>query len=99
LVFDGRRIDLPDASVDRIVSFDAFHHLPNPDEVLREFARVLKPGGIAGFAEPGARHSRSPMSQFEMRTYRVVENDIDVHAIWRTAARCGFRDLEVAIFH
>ena len=99
LVFDGRRIDLPDASVDRIVSFDAFHHVPNPDDVLREFGRVLKPGGIAGFAEPGARHSHSPMSQFEMRTYGVVENDIDVHRLWRTALAAGFVDLKVAIFN
>lgn len=99
LPFDGRRIDLPDASVDRIIVFHAFHHAPNPDEVLREFARVLRPGGIAGFAEPGPRHSETPLSQFEMRTYRVVENDVDVHAIWRSASRCGFSDMTLAVFH
>lgn len=99
LTFDGRVIPLPDASVDRILSFDAFHHVPNPDEMLRELARVLVPGGIAGFAEPGARHSESPMSQFEMRTYGVVENDIDIHAIWRTARDVGFADLKVAVFN
>ncbi|HSY52380.1 MAG TPA: methyltransferase domain-containing protein [Thermoanaerobaculia bacterium] len=99
LPFDGRRIDLPDGSVERIVSFDAFHHAPNPDDVLREFGRVLKPGGIAAFAEPGPRHSRTPLSQFEMRTYGVVENDVDIHAIWRTAQTCGFRDLKLVVFH
>lgn len=99
LQFDGRHIDLPDASVERIISFDAFHHAPNPDDVLREFGRVLKPGGIAAFAEPGPRHSRTPLSQFEMRTYGVVENDIDIHAIWRTARTCGFRDLKLVVFH
>jgi ubiquinone/menaquinone biosynthesis C-methylase UbiE len=97
--FDGRVIPLPDASVDRILSFDAFHHVPNTSEILREFARVLKPGGIAGFAEPGARHSESPMSQFEMRTYGVVENDIDVHALWRVARELGFVDLKLAVFN
>lgn len=99
LPFDGMRIQLPEASVDRIVSFDAFHHVPNPEAVLREFARVLKPGGIAAFAEPGPRHSETPQSQHEMRTYGVVENDIDVHAIWRTAQTCGFRDLRMIVFH
>jgi ubiquinone/menaquinone biosynthesis C-methylase UbiE len=97
--FDGRSIPLPDSSVDRIVSFDALHHAPNPSDMIREFARVLKPGGIAAFSEPGARHSRSPMSQFEMRTYRVVENDIDVHALWRTAQEHGFSDLKLAVFN
>jgi ubiquinone/menaquinone biosynthesis C-methylase UbiE len=97
VVFDGRRLNLPDGSVDRVLTFDAFHHVPNPDEVLAEFARILKPGGIAGFAEPGARHSRAPMSQFEMRTYGVVENDIDVHAIWRMAQRCGFCEVKLGV--
>ena len=94
LTFDGRSIDLPDGSVDRILSFHAFHHVPNPDAVLREFGRLLKPGGIAGFVEPGSRHSHDPQSQFEMRAYRVVENDVDVHAIARTARTCGFTGYE-----
>ena len=99
LPFDGRTIPLPDASVDRVLSFHAFHHVPNPMAILQELGRVLRPGGIAGFAEPGPRHSRSPVSQFEMRNYRVVENDVDVHAIWRAAKACGFRDLQLAVFH
>jgi SAM-dependent methyltransferase len=99
LQFDGRRIGLPDASVDRIVSFDAFHHAPNPAEVLAEFARILKPGGLAAFAEPGPHHSRTAQSQFEMRTYGVVENDVDIQQIWRDAQRAGFEDLKLAAFN
>ena len=99
LQFDVRRIGLADGSVERILCFEAFHHAPNPDDVLREFGRVLKPGGIGGFAEPGPRHSRTPLSQFEMRTYGVIENDVDIHALWRTAQSCGFRDLKLALFH
>ena len=34
-----------------------------------------------------------------MRNYRVVENDVDVHAIWRAAKTLGFRDLQLAVFH
>jgi len=99
LPFDGRRIALPDASVDRIVCLHAFHHVPNPDDVIAELGRVLRPGGIAGFAEPGPQHSRSAQSQFEMRTYGVVERDVDVHAIWKTARANGFADLKLAVFH
>jgi SAM-dependent methyltransferase len=99
LSFDGRRIDLPDASVDRIVSFHAFHHATNPDAMLEEFSRVLAPGGIAAFAEPGPRHAERPQSQFEMRTYGVVENNVDVHAIWRKARACGFTDLKLVVSH
>jgi SAM-dependent methyltransferase len=99
LVYDGRRIELADGSVDRIVCFDAFHHSPNPHDVLREFARVLAPGGIAAFAEPGPHHSKTPQSQYEMRNYGVVENDVDIHALWRTAQSAGFSDLKLAAFN
>src|SRR5436190_4617175 len=96
LLFDGRHIDLPDASVDRIACFDAFHHTPNPAEMIDEFARVLKPDGIAGFAEPGPHHSQTPQSQFEMRTYGVVEADIHLEEIRDVALRSGFAEMRVA---
>jgi hypothetical protein len=90
---------LPDASVDRIVSLHAFHHAPNPAEVIAEFGRILRPGGLAAFAEPGPTHSRAPQSQFEMRSYRVVENDVDVHELSRVARTCGFADLQMLVFN
>ncbi len=99
LPFDGRRIDLPDGSLDRIVCFDAFHHAPNPRAVIAEFGRLLADGGIAAFAEPGPRHAGAPRSQFESQTYGVVERDVDVHDIWRTAHANGFRDLRMSVFH
>lgn len=99
LHYDGVRIDLPDQSVDRIVSFDAFHHSPSPDAVVKDFARLLVPGGIAAFAEPGPQHSKTAQSQFEMRTYGVLENDVDVNAIWRTAEQSGFDRMTLAVFN
>jgi SAM-dependent methyltransferase len=99
LLFDGRRIELPDASVDRVLCFDAFHHAIDPDAMLAEFARILRPGGIAAFAEPGPEHSKTEQSQFEMRNYGVVENDVDIHAIWRRAQQVGFDAIHLAAYH
>lgn len=93
LQFNGRRIELPDASVDRVVCFDSFHHVPNQREVIAEFARVLRPGGIAGFSEPGLHHSRSAASQHEMHVHDVLENDIDLKQIRAFAEEAGFTDL------
>ena len=95
LHFDGRRLDLPDASVDRIVCNDALHHVPNLEEVIAEMARVLKAGGIAGFNEPGRHHSRSPQAQREMLNYAVLENDIDPLEIFGIAQKHGFTDISI----
>lgn len=99
LHFNGHKLDLPDESVDRISCWDAFHHVPNPGSVLMEMARVLKPGGIAGFSEPGPNHSKTPQSQYEMRTNRLIENDVDVSEIWLDAQAAGFTDLRLALFN
>jgi len=99
LAFDGRHLDLPDASVERVICLDAFHHVPNPALVLAELGRVLSDGGIAGFAEPGPEHSKTPLSQFEMKTHGVIENDIDIAEIWRLAQPAGFTDLKLAVFN
>lgn len=90
LLFDGKHIDLPDATVDRIICNDAFHHVPNQRMVLAEFARILKPGGIAGFSEGGRHHSRKPQSQMEMKNYGVLENDIDLTEIFALGQAVGF---------
>jgi ubiquinone/menaquinone biosynthesis C-methylase UbiE len=90
LAFDGHTIGLPDRSVDRIVCNDAFHHVANQHEVLSEFARVLKPGGVAGFSEAGPFHSRSAQSQQEMRNYNVLENDIRLNEVFAIAQTVGF---------
>ncbi|KAH9842602.1 S-adenosyl-L-methionine-dependent methyltransferase [Rhodofomes roseus] len=37
----------PDASVDAIIVAQAFHWCPDYDKAAQEFARVLKPGGVA----------------------------------------------------
>jgi len=96
LLFDGHKINLPDQSVDRVVCFDVFHHVPNQKEVLSEIFRVLKTDGIVGFSEPGMNHSQSPMAQYEMKRYHVLENDICLHEIQGMADKIGFSKLSIS---
>ncbi len=90
LPYDGHRLPLPAESVDRIACFDAFHHVPNPEELLAEFHRVLKPGGRAVLAEPGEGHSHSELSTFETERCGVLESELDVAELERRALRAGF---------
>jgi 2-polyprenyl-3-methyl-5-hydroxy-6-metoxy-1,4-benzoquinol methylase len=97
LLFDGRRIESPDHYFDRILCFDAFHHIPNTTAIIGEMARVVKPGGIVGFSEPGANHSLQECSQSEMQNFEVLERNVDIHSIWEDAQSVGFVDIKVAV--
>ena len=43
---------LPDDSVDLVLLYDIYHMLSEPDAVLAELHRVLKPGGMLSFSDP-----------------------------------------------
>lgn len=53
------RMPLPDESADMLFCHQTFHHLVEQEEALREFMRVLKPGGILLFAESTRRYIHS----------------------------------------
>jgi len=90
LTYDGHRIPLDDGSCDRIVIHDAFHHIPNQEEILSEMERVLAFGGIVAMTEPGRAHSESETSQREMSQFGVLENDIVVEELAELARAAGF---------
>jgi ubiquinone/menaquinone biosynthesis C-methylase UbiE len=48
---DAEALPFPDGAFDLVTCRLAFHHFPHPDTAVREFARVLRPGGILGFAD------------------------------------------------
>lgn len=45
ILSDGKT-GLPDMSIDYVLLYDVLHHLPQPEEILAELHRVLKPEGI-----------------------------------------------------
>ena len=48
---DVAALELADESVDVVFCHQTFHHLTRQGQALREFRRVLKPGGLLLFAE------------------------------------------------
>ncbi len=53
------RLALPDNSVDLLFCHQTFHHLIDQEQAIREFFRVLKPGGVLLFAESTRRYIHS----------------------------------------
>jgi SAM-dependent methyltransferase len=56
----GERIDLPDASADAVISSLVLCSVRDPDAVLTEIRRVLRPGGRFSFAEHVAARPHTP---------------------------------------
>jgi glycosyltransferase involved in cell wall biosynthesis len=54
---DVMNLSFAEGSFDRILSFDVFEHVPNPDSAFRELYRVLKPKGVLIFSVPFASDS------------------------------------------
>jgi SAM-dependent methyltransferase len=95
-LYSGGRLDFPDGYFDAVVVFDAFHHLPNPQELLNEFCRVLAANCRLGMAEPGIGHADNPHTRSEMET-GVLEREIDLEQLHQGALAAGFRGLEVLV--
>jgi ubiquinone/menaquinone biosynthesis C-methylase UbiE len=98
LPYDGHALPLPDASVDRAICFDSFHHVPNQDQLLGELQRVLKPGGRLVLAEPGEGHAHMDQSVYETETFGVLENDLHLDELIAKARRAGFDRFRVKPF-
>jgi len=60
---DGERLPFKDDCLDYIFSFHTMEHLPHPESAIREWIRVVKPGGMIYMVMPDKRffsHSKDP---------------------------------------
>ena len=75
---------LPDKSLDAVLLYDVFHELSDPDGVLQELHRVLKPDGILSLSDHHMKENEIVaavtnsglfrLSRKGQRTYTFLEN-------------------------
>jgi len=91
------RLPFADSAFDYISSHEVIEHVEDPAVVLREFARVLKPGGICAIATPNGaslwlEHLRQRVKRaLGQRGAAVGDDHTRSPSFWRReVARAGF---------
>lgn len=98
----AERIELPDRSIDAVVATLLLCSVSDTAHVLREFQRVLKPGGKYIFIE----HVAAPRGTTLRRMQRFVRPILKFFAegchsdreTWNEIATAGFRDVQIEHF-
>lgn len=62
---------LPDNTLDAVLLYDAFHHLSNPDLVLSELHRILKPDGALSFSDHHMKEKEIVAEVTKSRLFRL----------------------------
>jgi ubiquinone/menaquinone biosynthesis C-methylase UbiE len=109
---DAYALPLEDASFDTVVCVRVVHHLTDPEAVFREFARVLRPGGVLVLEFANKRHLKaivkyalrrqdwSPLAlePFEYRPLHFDRHPVEVRRLLRRAGFVVERQLTASLF-
>ena len=78
-----------DEEYDGAVVYNALHHTTRQEDVIRNIADSLRPGGWVLFGEPSCLHYLSPHAREVHRQEGWIERGIFVHKLKRDCRRAG----------
>lgn len=91
----GSIMDLPFSakSFDYVISSEVVEHVTNPDKALKEFYRVLKPGGFLVLTTPNRFWYFSVVlaNKFNLRPYQGLENWYSYNELRKKLQKTGFK--------
>ena len=94
-VMDLARLDLDDESFDVVCAFETIEHVPDPDAVLAEIARVLRPDGALLVSTPRAeRTTERPQNPFHAVEYAAADFDLLLRGYFDDVELYGQRRLQ-----
>jgi ubiquinone/menaquinone biosynthesis C-methylase UbiE len=73
IILSDCQTGLPDNSLDAVLLYDAYHHLSDPDTVIKELCRVLKPDGILSFSDHHMKENEIAASVTNNRLFKLLK--------------------------
>lgn len=98
----ARVMCIPDESIDLIFVSGGLHHVyPILDDVLKEFQRVLVPGGVFVFGEPYdgillIKYIRKLFYKFSSKFDETSEHPFQKHELQSALQKAGFIDIKLS---
>lgn len=89
----GEALPLPSAAYDLVTAWDVLEHVQQPDQLLAEIARVLRPGGVVLITAINRFAFRDPHYHLPLINYlpRPLA-ELLIAALGRSKRRAAFRD-------
>ncbi|MFC1846796.1 class I SAM-dependent methyltransferase [Chloroflexota bacterium] len=82
-ILSGGDTGLPDASIDIVLLYDVFHGLSQPDRILAEINRVLKPEGVLSFNDHHMQDEEITSRLSEGGFFKLLKKAKSVHNFTR----------------
>jgi len=71
---------LPDDRIDVVLLYDTFHDLTDPDEVLEELHRVLKPNGVLSFSDHHMKENDIVSEVTNKGLFKLLKKGVETHS-------------------
>ncbi len=82
-IHSGLDTRLSGESIDVILAYNVFHHIDNPDNILKEFHRVLKPLGVVSFYDKHMDEDEIKHAMEKSGLFSLKEKKKNTHVFFR----------------
>ncbi|MGA9387770.1 MAG: class I SAM-dependent methyltransferase, partial [Candidatus Bathyarchaeia archaeon] len=79
-ILSSCKTGLPDDSIDVVLLYDTFHDLTDPNGVLEELHRVLKPHGVLSFSDHHMKENDIVSEVTNKGLFRLLKKGVETHS-------------------
>jgi ubiquinone/menaquinone biosynthesis C-methylase UbiE len=83
-ILSSYKTELPDDSIDVVLLYDTFHDLTDPNGVLEELHRVLKPHGVLSFSDHHMEKNDIVSEVTNKGLFRLLKKGVETHSFVKT---------------